>query len=131
MSKEFLGVGWKFPIQLDTDGKFALSQYEEDIKESILIILKTEPGERVMEPEFGCGIYEYVFSTINISNLMLMEESVKKALLIYEPRIEVNQVKASSDHHENGLVLISIDYTVSSTNERQNLVYPFYLKEGG
>jgi len=131
MSKEFLGVGWKFPIQLDTDGKFALSQYEEDIKEAILIILKTEPGERVMEPEFGCGIYEYVFSTINISNLMLMEESVKKALLIYEPRIEVNQVKASPDYQENGLVLISIDYTVSSTNERQNLVYPFYLKEGG
>jgi len=60
-----------------------------------------------------------------------MEESVKKALLVYEPRIEVNQVKASPDYQENGLVLISIDYTVSSTNERQNLVYPFYLKEGG
>ncbi len=131
MSKEFLGVGWKFPIQLDNNGKFAFSQYEEDIKEAILIILKTEPGERVMEPEFGCGIYEYIFSTINISNLMLMEESVKKALLIYEPRIEVSQVKASPDYQENGLVLISIDYTVSSTNERQNLVYPFYLKEGG
>lgn len=131
MSKEFLGVGWKFPIQLDNNGKFALSQHEEDIKEAIFIILKTEPGERVMEPEFGCGIYEYIFSTINISNLMLMEESVKKALLIYEPRIEVNQVKASPDYEENGLVLISIDYTVSSTNERQNLVYPFYLKEGG
>ena len=131
MSKEFLGVGWKFPIKIDNNGKFVLSQYEEDIKEAILIILKTEPGERVMEPEFGCGIYEYVFSTINISNLMLMEESVKKALLIYEPRIEVNQVKASPDYQENGLVLISIDYTVSSTNERQNLVYPFYLKEGG
>jgi len=131
MSKEFLGVGWKFPIQLDNNGKFAFSQHEEDIKEAILIILKTEPGERVMEPEFGCGIYEYVFSTINISNLMLMEESVKKALLIYEPRIEVSQVKASPDYQENGLILISIDYTVSSTNERQNLVYPFYLKEGG
>ncbi len=131
MSKEFLGVGWKFPIQLDNNGKFILSKYEEDIKEAILIILKTEPGERVMEPEFGCSIYEYVFSTINISNLMLMEESVKKALLIYEPRIEVSQVKASPDYQENGLVLISIDYTVSSTNERQNLVYPFYLKEGG
>ena len=131
MSKEFLGVGWKFPIRLDNDGKFALSQHEEDIREAILIILKTEPGERVMEPEFGCGIYEYIFSSISISNLMLMEESVKKALLIYEPRIEVNQVKASPDYQENGLVLISIDYTVSSTNERQNLVYPFYLKEGG
>lgn len=130
MSKEFLGVGWKFPIQLDNNGRFVLSKYEEDIKEAILIILKTEPGERVMQPEFGCGIYAYIFSTINISNLMLMEEEVKKALLLYEPRIEVDQVKASLDTGDNGLVLISIDYTVSLTNERQNLVYPFYLSEG-
>jgi phage baseplate assembly protein W len=131
MAKEFLGIGWKFPIKLDKNGHFMLSKYEEDIKESILIILKTIPGERVMEPEFGCGIYESVFSTININNLMLMEKSVKKALLFYEPRIEVEKVKATPSEDQNALVLISIDYRVISTNDRQNLVYPFYLTEGG
>ena len=130
MEKDFLGVGWKFPIQLDSDGKFTLSKYEEDIEEAIIIILKTEPGERVMQPEFGCGIYEYIFETITMTNLMLMEDEVKKALLFYEPRIEVEAVKAIVDKKENGLILISIDYTVVSTNERQNLVYPFYLGEG-
>jgi phage baseplate assembly protein W len=132
MAKEFLGVGWKFPIQLNTNGEFKLSKYEEDIKEAILIILKTAPGERVMQPEFGCGIYKYIFSTINITNLMLMEEEVKKALMFYEPRIEVEKVHAipNSDNNETQ-VLISIDYTIISTNDRQNLVYPFYLQEGG
>ena len=131
MAKEFLGIGWKFPIKLDSSGKFKLSKYEEDIEESIRIILGTIPGERVMRPEFGCGIYEYVFSTINISNLALIEEEVKKALTLYEPRIEIINVKASPDTNRDGLVLIEIEYRVISTNTRQNLVYPFYLTEGG
>jgi len=131
MAKEFLGIGWKFPIKLDSSGKFKLSKYEEDIEESIRIILGTIPGERVMRPEFGCGIYEYVFSTINISNLALIEEEVKKALTLYEPRIEIIKIKASADTNREGLVLIEIEYRVISTNTRQNLVYPFYLTEGG
>jgi len=102
MAKEFLGVGWKFPIKLDASGRFKLSKYEEDIEESIRIILGTIPGERVMRPEFGCGIYEYVFSTINISNLALIEEEVKKALTLYEPRIEIIKVKASPDTNRDG-----------------------------
>ena len=130
MAKEFLGVGWKFPIKLDSSGKFKLSKYEEDIEESIRIILGTIPGERIMRPEFGCGIYEYVFSTINISNLALIEEEVKKALTLYEPRIEIIKIKASADTNREGLVLIEIEYRVISTNTRQNLVYPFYLTEG-
>jgi len=131
MAKEFLGIGWKFLIKLDSSGKFKLSKYEEDIEESIRIILGTIPGERVMRPEFGCGIYEYVFSTINISNLALIEEEVKKALTLYEPRIEIIKIKASADTNREGLVLIDIEYRVISTNTRQNLVYPFYLIEGG
>ena len=131
MAKEFLGIGWKFPIKLDSSGKFKLSKYEEDIEESIRIILGTIPGERVMRPEFGCGIYEYIFSTINISNLALIEEEVKKALTLYEPRIEIIKIKASADTNREGLVLIEIGYRVISTNTRQNLVYPFYLTEGG
>ena len=131
MAKEFLGVGWKFPVKLDASGRFELSKYEEDIEESIRIILGTIPGERVMQPEFGCGIYEYVFSTINISNLALIEEEVKKALTLYELRIEIIKVKAYPDTNRDGVILIDIEYRVISTNTRQNLVYPFYLTEGG
>ena len=131
MAKEFLGVGWKFPVKLDASGRFELSKYEEDIEESIRIILGTIPGERVMQPEFGCGIYEYVFSTINISNLALIEEEVKKALTLYELRIEIIKVKAYPDTNKDGVILIDIEYRVISTNTRQNLVYPFYLTEGG
>ena len=131
MAKEFLGTGWKFPVRLDHNGKFMLSTADEDIKEAIRIILKTVPGERVMQPEFGCGIDEYVFSEINISNLKLMEETVKKALLHYEPRIYVEEVKAKPADGENGLIMIDITYRITSTNDRDNLVHPFYLTEGG
>lgn len=131
MAKKFLGVGWKFPVKLNASGRFELSKYEEDIEESIRIILGTIPGERVMQPEFGCGIYEYVFSTINISNLALIEEEVKKALTLYEPRIEIIKIKAYPDTNRDGVILIDIEYRVISTNTRQNLVYPFYLTEGG
>ena len=81
-----------------------------------------------MQPEFGCGIYEYMFSTINITNLKLIEEEVKKALNLYEPRIEIIKVKATPK--KEGMVLIEIEYRVISTNSRENLVYPFYLTEG-
>ncbi len=129
MAKEFLGVGWKFPVRLTHSGEFELSKYEEDIKESILIILKTAKGERFLHPDFGCGIYDYVFSSINSTNLSLMQTEVENALKLYEPRIDVEKVKATPQ--DENLVLIEIDYVVRSTNSRRNVVYPFYLKEGG
>ena len=129
MAKEFLGVGWKFPVRLNHSGEFELSKYEEDIKESILIILKTAKGERFLHPDFGCGIYDYVFSSINSTNLSLMQTEVENALKLFEPRIDVEKVKATPQ--DESLVLIEIDYVVRSTNSRRNVVYPFYLKEGG
>ena len=130
MAKEFLGVGWKFPVQATPAGRIALSQYEEDIKEAIWIILGTAKGERVMRPDFGCGIHDLVFSPINTATLTLVENSVREALTVYEPRIELIQVKASAERAAEGKLLVSIDYRVRSTNNRFNLVYPFYLKEG-
>ncbi len=131
MQKRFLGTGWKFPIGLDEEGRFeSVSEYE-DIKEAILIILRTAPGERVMRPEFGCGINDYVFSVINSATLMEIEAQVRRALTLYEPRISVESVKASAEDAAAGRLLISIDYTVKSSNSRQNMVYPFYLKEKG
>ncbi len=128
MEKEFLGRGWKFPVQIGHDGAFVLSEGNEDIREAILIILKTAKGERVMEPDFGCGIHDYVFEVVNSLTTVRMQEDIKKALLLYEPRIEVVQV--SNEYIESGILLFSIDYRVISTNSRYNLVYPYYISEG-
>jgi len=130
MAKEFLGAGWKFPVQVTPSGRIALSQYEEDIKEAIWIILGTAKGERIMRPDFGCGIHDLVFAPINTATLTLVENSVREALTVYESRIELIQVKASAERADEGKLIVSIDYRVRSTNNRFNLVYPFYLKEG-
>lgn len=129
ISKDFLGKGWKFPFSLDSKGNVAVSRYEEDIKEAIFIILGTAKGERLMRPEFGCAINQYVFCSMDVLNLRLIENTVLEALVRWEPRIKVISVKAELENEE-GKLLISIDYQVLTTNTRFNLVYPFYLKEG-
>lgn len=140
MNRDFLGKGWKFkiriegttfsPVNVDAHGKIALSEYEEDIKESIRIILETSKGERVMRPDFGCGIHEYVFSSMNTANLLRIENTIRDALTKWEPRIDVTNVKLDTPVEDEGKLMINIDYKVRSTNTRFNLVYPFYLKEG-
>jgi phage baseplate assembly protein W len=107
-----------------------MSQFEDDIREAILIILGTAKGERVMRPDFGCGIHDLVFAPINTATITLVENSVREALTVYEPRIELIKVEALSDRAEEGKLLVNIDYRVRSTNSRFNLVFPFYLKEG-
>ncbi len=130
MEKNFLGVGWKYPVYVTFEGKIAKSEYEQDIKEAIWIILGTAKGERVMRPDFGCGIHDLVFTLINTATITLVENSVREALTIWEPRIELIKVEASSEKSEEGKMLVSIDYRVRTTNNRFNLVYPFYIKEG-
>jgi len=130
MAKEFLGVGWTYPVGTKMNGDIAMSQFEDDIREAILIILGTAKGERVMRPDFGCGIHDLVFAPINTATITLVENSVREALTVYEPRIELIKVEALSDRAEEGKLLVNIDYRVRSTNSRFNLVYPFYLKEG-
>lgn len=129
MEREFLGRGWSFPVGTDSTGSVALSEGEADIRESIRIILGTAKGERVMRPEFGCGIHDYVFSTVNATTLNLMETSVREALIRWEPRIDVQSVETSREGISVGKLLISIDYRVRSSNNEYNLVYPFYLNE--
>ncbi len=130
MSDNFLGTGWAFPLQVDTGGRITLSGYEKDIKEALWIILSTSKGERIMHPDFGCGIHDYVFSVVDTSTLTLVEISVKEALTLWEPRIRLLRVEASTGDVDQGKLKVSIDYEVKSTNNRFNLVYPFYLKEG-
>lgn len=130
MAKEFLGIGWKFPVSLDSGGKIAMSEYETDIKEAIKIILGTAKGERVMRPDFGCGIHDFVFSPLNKATLSLVENTVREGLTNLEPRIELIKVEVIAEASPEGKLLVSIDYRVRVTNNRFNLVYPFYLKEG-
>jgi len=107
-----------------------MSEYEEDIRESIWIILSTSKGERVMRPDFGCGINDFVFASIDSSTLALIESTVREALILWEPRIEVINIKVSTDMIKEGKLIINMDYVVRRTNNQFNLVYPFYLTEG-
>ncbi len=130
MAKEFLGRGWKFPVGADGRGSISLSEYEQNIKESIWIVLSTSKGERVMRPDFGCGIHDLVFATLNQSTLGLVESAVREALARFEPRVDVIEVKASPEEAESGRLLVYIQYRVRTTNNVFNLVFPFYLREG-
>ncbi|HKJ69035.1 MAG TPA: GPW/gp25 family protein [bacterium] len=130
MAKDFLGKGWKFPVQVDDMGRIALSEYEEDIQEAIRIILLTSLGERVMRPEFGAGLHDYVFETMSATNIGNIQTAVQDGLIEWEPRIEVLAVNVEPDPGEIGKLLIDIDYRVRATNTQFNLVFPFYLEEG-
>jgi len=131
MGKDFLGLGWKFPVQVDpTTGRIEISKYEQDVREAIWIILSTARGERVMRPEFGCGIHDLVFAPISAATVGEVENNVREALINWEPRIEIINLEVSDEESFNGKLLISLDYRVRTTNSEFNLVYPFYFTEG-
>ena len=131
--RDYLGRGWSFPVRLhEKEGTIRLSEYDADIREAIRIILSTSKGERVMRPDFGCGIHDLVFTTIDTTSMATIEEQVRAALATFEPRIDVQQVKAESDGGGmDGRLRISIDYVVRGTNNQLNVVYPFYIRERG
>ncbi len=127
--REFLGVGWKFPLQVTPQGAIARAAYEQRIEESIYLILSTARGERVMLPEFGCGIHDLVFAPNNTVTLTAVVQSVRQSLIAYEPRIDVLDVYAEAAPEEPNLLLIRINYRIRANNALGNLVYPFYLNE--
>jgi hypothetical protein len=129
MQRDFLGTGWSFPVEPDATGDVELSSGEADVAESIWIVLGTAKGERVMRPDFGCGIHDYVFATVNTTTLNLIETSVREALIRWEPRIEVQNVEIRTDEIRAGKLLVDIDYRIRNSNTEANLVYPFYLEE--
>lgn len=130
-ASEFLGRGWQFPVALDPQGEITTVADEDDIREALRLILGTAPGERLMRPTFGCGIHQMVFAALSMATLGQVETAVREALLLWEPRIEVEAVTVSVEEAQEGRLLIGIDYRVRATNNRFNLVYPFYLKEQG
>lgn len=130
--KEFLGRGWAMPVQLDPrTGQVASVAYEDDIRQSILIILETAPGERVMRPNFGCGIHELVFTALDSTTIQLIRSTVEEALVRCEARIDVLGITVDEDANTEGQLLVEIEYRVRKTNQTGNLVFPFYFREGG
>ena len=128
MRSTFLGVGWRFPPTLDQGGQVAMAPYEQAVAQAIWIILGTAPGERPMRPDFGCGIHALVFAPNNSGTAGRATSLVREALVRWEPRIDVLTVQADPDPNDHTLLLIEIAYRVRSTNNRFNLVYPFYLE---
>ena len=129
-AKAFLGVGWAFPVQEDPDrDDIALAAYEEDIRQSLLIILETNDGERVMRPDFGANLHALVFEPINTTTLALARHQVYEAITLWEPRVDNLTIQVTSDP-PLGRLMIDIGYRVRQTNTFYNLVYPFYLQEG-
>ena len=130
--KEWLGRGWAFPVRIDPrTGGIAVSEYETDIRESIQIILRTSRGERVMRPDFGCGIHDLVFETVDTSTLTRVQTSVREAMARFEARIEVLNVFVDPRDAAEGMLTVSLEYRVRRTNQIGNLVFPFYFREGG
>src|ERR1035441_4385378 len=121
MAKAFLGVGWSFPVALNDGGAIQTAQYEESVRQAIWIVLGTSKGERVMRPDFGCGIYDLVFEVNSASTAGSIAHEVREALLTYEPRIDVRDVQVQSQS-DGQTLLIDIDYEVRATNNVFNLV---------
>lgn len=127
MSASFLGIGWKLPVSV-ADGRIVMAEYEESIRDSIWIILATARGERKMRPDFGCGIHDLVFAVHGGETSARVASEVRQALTLWEPRIDLVDVSAGTDEAEPTRLLIQIEYRVRATNNRFNLVYPFYVE---
>lgn len=131
MSDEFIGRGWAFPLRTDATGGIALVSREREIEEAIRIILGTAPGERPMRPEFGCRIHDYVFAPADGTTATGIAAEVRAALRLWEPRIEVEDVVVSFDARDAAVMYIDVRYAIRQTNDRRNLVFPFYVIPGG
>jgi Bacteriophage baseplate protein W len=128
-TRDFLGIGWKFPLQVTPAGRIAQARYEQRIEESIYLILSTAKGERVMLPDFGCGIHDLVFEPNNPGTVSATKQSVRTALTRFEPRIDVLDLDV--EPQDANLLLIRISYRIRANNAIGNLVYPFYINEAG
>ncbi len=128
---DFLGTGWKFPPGVDSaTGRIRSVSEEEDIAEAIRIILYTRKGERVMHPDFGCGIHRYVFEQMDYGTVSSMEREITDAIIAWEPRVIEPEASVDTGRLNEGLVEIRIRYVVRSTNNPYNLVFPYYIQEG-
>jgi phage baseplate assembly protein W len=130
VAREFLGRGFAFPFVPDPEGRLRLVGGEDRIRQSIWIILGTAIGERLMRPEFGCGIHDLVFEANTAALRGTVQARVREALVQWEPRIDVLNVQVTTDDQEHNHLFISVDYRIRTNNAFYNLVYPFFVNEG-
>jgi phage baseplate assembly protein W len=130
LTPSFLGQGWRFPIKPDRQGRLNYVDGDEEIRESIWIILTTAAGERQMLEQFGCDIHDLVFDANTAALRGLVQDNVRSALTLWEPRIDVLDVRAESPAEQPNILTIHIDYRIRANNAIYNLVYPFFLFEG-
>jgi phage baseplate assembly protein W len=128
-NREHLGVGWAFPVR-PVAGRLTYARHEDDVAQAIGIILETTRRERVMRPAFGSELRNFVFDSNSAATHRAIEGDVRAALQQWEPRIDVQRVRAYGQHERSNLVMIEIDYVVRRNNSSVNLVYPFYVREG-
>lgn len=129
-NQQFLGRGWAFPVVFENQGRsVAMAEAEEDIRQSLNILLSTHLGERVLRPTFGWKRDALLFEPLSTSFAAYLSHEIEMAILFFEPRIELNRVNLDVPRDQAGLIEIRLDYTVRTTNTRTNLVYPFYLNE--
>jgi len=129
-SKKFLGVGMVFPMDVDGQGQVVLNSYEDHVRQSILLILQTAKGERVMRPDFGAGLQTLVFEPTGPATAAMVRHEVQQALLRNEPRIDVLSVQVTADPSQPGVLTINVNYRVRQTDTIYNVVYPFYIERG-
>lgn len=127
---DFVGSGWAFPLATDDRGGIAMTSHGEELDAALRMILSTAPGERVMRPTFGCAIWDLLFAPLNAQTLGLLEAAVREAITQWEPRVDVDKVTAAPGA-EQGRVEIRLVYRVKASNDRRNLVYPFYIVPAG
>jgi phage baseplate assembly protein W len=127
----FLGRGWAYRVHPDAGhDDVALAEHEEDIRQAIRIILETGRGERVMRPDFGAGLDDFVFEPLNTTTRALVRQRVEEALITWEPRIRIETVDVVVAPGTRNQLDVRIEYRVRATNTFYNLVYPFYAREG-
>jgi len=124
---DFIGRGILFPLRVDQSGSIALGRGADDIDASIRMAIVTAPGERVMRPQFGCRIWDLLFEPINANTLGLMAEAVRDTVSQWEPRVVLEDLDIEPDPAQPGRVMIRMAYRVRATNDRRNLVFPFYV----
>jgi phage baseplate assembly protein W len=130
VSLDLIGRGWAFPVGVDARGGIAVVEGDEEIRQAILLIVRTRRGARVMRPEFGCRIWELLFAPNDASTWTMAGHHVREALGWWEPRIEVEDVRGSASPDDPATVLIEVDYTIRVNHDRRSLVFPFYLIPG-
>lgn len=127
----FLGKGWSFPPTfLSNTGSVVMVNGDADIQQSLSVLLNTIPGERPMNITYGCPVNSFLFDGIDSSTLNKLKDVIAKAILFFEPRITLNDVSIDDTQYLDGVLFIALDYTIRTTNSRNNMVFPYYLAEG-